>query len=184
MLDIFDSKATQGCVGTGSAERANLIRAVERSLVCPLRIATFYEGARSHQNTHGRRLVRHPPTRVSSTVRSRCKTRTSDSCRQAEQRPCSRDGKQHTQAGGTPAMKYLIIVETMDTGFSAYSPDLPGCIATGADRAEVEREMGQAIEFQPAGSPGGGPAAARSEVLLLIRRDSRLIPGLPDASNP
>lgn len=45
-------------------------------------------------------------------------------------------------------MKYLIIVETMDTGFSAYSPDLPGCIATGADRAEVEREMGQAIEFQ------------------------------------
>lgn len=44
-------------------------------------------------------------------------------------------------------MKYLIIVETMDTGFSAYSPDLPGCIATGADRAEVERELGQAIEF-------------------------------------
>ena len=44
-------------------------------------------------------------------------------------------------------MKYLIIVETMDTGFSAYSPDLPGCIATGADRAEVEREMGQTIEF-------------------------------------
>ena len=81
-------------------------------------------------------------------------------------------------------MKYLIIVETMDTGFSAYSTDLPGCIATGADRAEVECEVGQAIEFDLQGPPGGGPAAARSEVLLLIRRDSRLIPGLPDASNP
>lgn len=44
-------------------------------------------------------------------------------------------------------MKYLIVVETTDTGFSAYSPDLPGCIATGGDRDEVEREMRPAIEF-------------------------------------
>ena len=44
-------------------------------------------------------------------------------------------------------MKYLIVVEPTDTGFSAYSPDLPGCIATGGDRGEVEREMRSAIEF-------------------------------------
>jgi predicted RNase H-like HicB family nuclease len=44
-------------------------------------------------------------------------------------------------------MKYLIVVEPTDTGFSAYSPDLPGCIATGGDRDEVEREMRSAIEF-------------------------------------
>ena len=43
--------------------------------------------------------------------------------------------------------RYLIVVETTGTGFSAYSPDLPGCVATGATRAEVEREMQEAIEF-------------------------------------
>ena len=43
--------------------------------------------------------------------------------------------------------KYLAIIEETATGFSAYSPDLPGCIATGATRDEVEREMQGAIQF-------------------------------------
>ncbi|MDD5262700.1 MAG: type II toxin-antitoxin system HicB family antitoxin [Methylacidiphilales bacterium] len=43
--------------------------------------------------------------------------------------------------------KYLIIIEKTDTGYSAYSPDLPGCVATGSTRAEVESEMKDAIEF-------------------------------------
>ena len=43
--------------------------------------------------------------------------------------------------------KYLVVIEETATGFSAYSPDLPGCIATGATREEVEREMRAAIEF-------------------------------------
>ena len=43
--------------------------------------------------------------------------------------------------------RYLIIIEDTATGFSAYSPDLPGCVATGRTRAEVEREMGEAIAF-------------------------------------
>ena len=43
--------------------------------------------------------------------------------------------------------KYLVIVEETETGFSAFSPDLPGCVATGATRAEVERTMHDAIEF-------------------------------------
>jgi predicted RNase H-like HicB family nuclease len=43
--------------------------------------------------------------------------------------------------------RYLIVVEVTGTGFSAYSPDLPGCVATGATREEVEREMQEAIEF-------------------------------------
>jgi len=43
--------------------------------------------------------------------------------------------------------KYLVIVEETATGYSAYSPDLPGCIATGATRDEVEREMQAAIQF-------------------------------------
>ncbi len=44
-------------------------------------------------------------------------------------------------------MKYLIVIETSSTGFSAYSPDVPGCIATGASREEVERTMREAIAF-------------------------------------
>ena len=43
--------------------------------------------------------------------------------------------------------RYLIIIEDTATGFSAYSPDLPGCVATGATREEVEHEMHGAIEF-------------------------------------
>ena len=43
--------------------------------------------------------------------------------------------------------RYLIIIEATSTGFSAYSPDLPGCVATGRTREEVYREMREAIEF-------------------------------------
>ena len=44
-------------------------------------------------------------------------------------------------------MKYLVIIEETETGFSAFSPDLPGCVATGSTREEVERAMGEAVEF-------------------------------------
>ena len=44
-------------------------------------------------------------------------------------------------------MKYLIIIEATKTGFSAYSPDLPGCVATGDTEAAVERSMQEAIAF-------------------------------------
>lgn len=43
--------------------------------------------------------------------------------------------------------RYLIILEETSTGFSGYSPDLAGCVATGATREEVECEMQEAIEF-------------------------------------
>jgi predicted RNase H-like HicB family nuclease len=48
-------------------------------------------------------------------------------------------------------MKYLIVIEPTETGFSAYSPDLPGCVATGATEEEVEREMREAMEFHVEG---------------------------------
>jgi predicted RNase H-like HicB family nuclease len=44
-------------------------------------------------------------------------------------------------------IKYLIVLEKTGTGYSAYSPDLPGCVATGADLQDTEREMKVAIEF-------------------------------------
>ena len=43
--------------------------------------------------------------------------------------------------------KYLIVIEETQTGYSAYSPDLPGCVSTGADRVQVEKNMHEAIAF-------------------------------------
>jgi len=44
-------------------------------------------------------------------------------------------------------MKILVVVEQTGTGYSAYSPDLPGCVATGSSQPEVERTMREAIDF-------------------------------------
>lgn len=43
--------------------------------------------------------------------------------------------------------RFLVIIEPTDTGFSAYSPDIPGCVATGATREETEQNMHEAIQF-------------------------------------
>ncbi len=43
--------------------------------------------------------------------------------------------------------KYLIIIEETNTGYSAYSPDLDGCVSTGQTMKEVEQNMREAIEF-------------------------------------
>ena len=44
-------------------------------------------------------------------------------------------------------MKYLIVIEKTGTGYSAYSPDIDGCVATGSTKGEVEKNMKEAIEF-------------------------------------
>ena len=44
-------------------------------------------------------------------------------------------------------MKYLIVVEKTETGFSAYSPDAPGCVSTGRTEEEIKANMKEAIEF-------------------------------------
>jgi len=43
--------------------------------------------------------------------------------------------------------KYLIIVEETSTGYSAFSPDVPGCGSTGQTKEEVERNIQEAIAF-------------------------------------
>ena len=44
--------------------------------------------------------------------------------------------------------RYLIVIEgSDDAGYSAYAPDLPGCVAAGETREDVEREMHDAIAF-------------------------------------
>ncbi|GAI93975.1 unnamed protein product [marine sediment metagenome] len=43
--------------------------------------------------------------------------------------------------------KYLVIFEKAGNNYSAYSPDIPGCIATGSTRDEVEKNIREAISF-------------------------------------
>ena len=43
--------------------------------------------------------------------------------------------------------RFLIVVEKAGENFSAYSPDLPGCVAAGATREETRRLMQEAIEL-------------------------------------
>jgi predicted RNase H-like HicB family nuclease len=53
-------------------------------------------------------------------------------------------------------MRYAIVIEQAEGNFSAYVPDLPGCIATGATRQDVEREIGEAIAFHIEGMLADG----------------------------
>jgi len=43
--------------------------------------------------------------------------------------------------------KFLAVIEETGTGYSAYSPDLPGCVSTDHTREEIERNMREAIDF-------------------------------------
>jgi predicted RNase H-like HicB family nuclease len=44
-------------------------------------------------------------------------------------------------------MRYAIVIEKAANNYSAYVPDLPGCVATGATAEQAEAEIREAIEF-------------------------------------
>ena len=48
-------------------------------------------------------------------------------------------------------MRYAMIIETGKRNYSAYLPDLPGCVATGKTLDEVRQRMREAIELHLAG---------------------------------
>jgi predicted RNase H-like HicB family nuclease len=48
-------------------------------------------------------------------------------------------------------MRYAIVIEKADNNYSAYVPDLPGCVATGTTVEETESQIREAIEFHLAG---------------------------------
>lgn len=67
--------------------------------------------------------------------------------------------------------EYLIVIEKANGNFAAYSPDLPGCIATGATREEVEANMREALLFhleglREEGFPIPEPTASASRVVV------------------
>jgi predicted RNase H-like HicB family nuclease len=65
--------------------------------------------------------------------------------------------------------RYLIVIEQTPTGFSAYSPDVTGCVSTGRTREEVESSMREAIAFhleglREDGAPIPKPSASAAYV--------------------
>ncbi len=44
-------------------------------------------------------------------------------------------------------MRYAVVIERAENNYSAYVPDLPGCVATAATVAETENEIRKAIRF-------------------------------------
>jgi len=59
--------------------------------------------------------------------------------------------------------KFLIVIEKSKDGYGAYSPDLPGCVALGATREEVEEKMYEAINFHIEGLQEDGYSIPKSE---------------------
>jgi predicted RNase H-like HicB family nuclease len=47
--------------------------------------------------------------------------------------------------------RFLVVVERVENNYSAYAPDLPGCVATGETRDEVERNIHEAIQMHVRG---------------------------------
>lgn len=55
-------------------------------------------------------------------------------------------------------MRYAVVIEQAGNNYSAYVPDLPGCVATGASKAQVESLIHDAIELHLAGLRQDGAA--------------------------
>jgi len=66
--------------------------------------------------------------------------------------------------------RFLIVIEKADGNYSAYSPDLPGCVATGATREEAEQNMYQAIEMHIKGLREYGLPVPESNFFAEHRR--------------
>lgn len=72
---------------------------------------------------------------------------------------------------GLNIMRYAVVIEKAENNYSAYVPDLPGCVATGATVEETESQIREAIEFHLAGlRQDGAPipeAASRVEYVEI-----------------
>ena len=66
-------------------------------------------------------------------------------------------------------MRYAVVIENAGPNYSAYVPDLPGCIATGSSISDVEREIREAIEFHIEGMrEDGDPIPAPSSSVQYV----------------
>jgi predicted RNase H-like HicB family nuclease len=89
-------------------------------------------------------------TRKSSSVQASDQVGARDGGRQAIGRSCPWDLEQYLEAigpEGNALMRYAVVIEKANGNYSAYVPDLPGCVATGATVKDAENEIRAAIRF-------------------------------------
>jgi len=67
-------------------------------------------------------------------------------------------------------MRYLVVIEETETGFSAYVPDLQGCISVAETRSDIENNIQEAIIFHLEGMKEDGMDAPlpKTEALSLL----------------
>ena len=66
-------------------------------------------------------------------------------------------------------MRYAVVIEKADGNYSAYLPDLPGCVATGPIVETVEAAIREAIRFHIDGlKEDGAPVPAPSSVVKYV----------------
>ena len=66
-------------------------------------------------------------------------------------------------------MRYAIVIENAGPNYSAYVPDLPGCVTTGTSIEEVERKICEAMEFHLEGlRENGAPIPPPSSAVLYV----------------
>jgi predicted RNase H-like HicB family nuclease len=61
--------------------------------------------------------------------------------------------------------RFLIVIEKAGRNYSAYSPDLPGCVATGATRKQAEQNMHAAIQMHVQGLIEDGMPVPKSHAI-------------------
>jgi predicted RNase H-like HicB family nuclease len=79
------------------------------------------------------------------------------------------EAEQHPESGRIKTMNekgYAIVIEPGPNNFSAYVPDLPGCISTGHTEAEVKRNIREAIELHLSGMREDGEAIPEPTTLV------------------
>jgi predicted RNase H-like HicB family nuclease len=66
-------------------------------------------------------------------------------------------------------MRYAVVIEKADGNYSAYVPDLPGCVATGETVSEVEAQIREAIRFHIDGLRADGvPVPAPTSIAEYV----------------
>ncbi|MFI5344783.1 MAG: type II toxin-antitoxin system HicB family antitoxin [Elusimicrobiota bacterium] len=89
-----------------------------------------------------------------------------------------RYAEQHLQTSGTEMNKYLVVIERAGSNFSAFCPDLPGCVATGKTRVEANKNLRQAIALHLDGLQEDGvtpphPHSSARYVRVKVRKPAR-----------
>jgi predicted RNase H-like HicB family nuclease len=72
--------------------------------------------------------------------------------------------------GGTTLRTFVIVIEQAGKNYSAHSPEVPGCVATGTTEKETESNMRQALEMHLEGMEEDGlPVESREVVVRRVR---------------